>query len=227
MIDLLSEYGATFGSGLLETLRLFLLISFVGLVLGVPCGFAVNRLGRAGRLASSTVTGVIVAIPAIVILYWFYYPLPLLLGLELSPFFTAVLAFSIINAASVVDIVSKSIASVPNEFDELSKVTGVSARYYRQRVQLPFIFLYSLPAYLVLCIATLHITLFAGLISVGELFRVAQRINAVQYKPVEIFSAMAIFFVVTCLPLQIIARIVQEKVNRCFGFKPARSHDTP
>ncbi len=60
----------------------------------------------------------------------------------------------------------------------------------------------------------LHMTLFASLISVEEVFRVAQRVNALEYRPVEIYSALGLFFLLLSLPLTGLAIILREKYGR-------------
>ena len=60
----------------------------------------------------------------------------------------------------------------------------------------------------------LHTTLFASLISVEEIFRVAQRINAQIYKPVEIYTALGIFFLAISLPLNGLALWLPERFTR-------------
>ena len=57
----------------------------------------------------------------------------------------------------------------------------------------------------------LQATLFASLISVDEIFRVAQRINAVEYKPVEVYTALALFFLLVCLPLNGVALLLRHR----------------
>ena len=57
----------------------------------------------------------------------------------------------------------------------------------------------------------LEYTLFASLISVPELFRTAQSINAMIYKPVEIYSLLIIFFLIILVPLHLVVRFVQKK----------------
>jgi ABC-type amino acid transport system permease subunit len=57
-------------------------------------------------------------------------------------------------------------------------------------------------------------TLFASLISVQELFRVAQQINSQIYKPIEIYTALAVFFIAICLPLNLLAYWFKKKYTR-------------
>ena len=60
----------------------------------------------------------------------------------------------------------------------------------------------------------LQCSLFASLISVDEIFRVAQRINATIYRPVEIYSALALLFLAVCLPLNGLALWLRMRFTR-------------
>ena len=60
----------------------------------------------------------------------------------------------------------------------------------------------------------LQATLFASLISVDEIFRVAQRINATIYRPIEIYTCLGMFFLLICLPLNGFALWFKEKFTR-------------
>ena len=60
----------------------------------------------------------------------------------------------------------------------------------------------------------LHATLFASLISVEELFRVSQRINSTIYRPIEIYTALALFFLVVCLPINLFAVYLKRYYTR-------------
>jgi ABC-type amino acid transport system permease subunit len=63
-------------------------------------------------------------------------------------------------------------------------------------------------------VAMLQMTLFASLISVEELFRVAQRINSTIHKPIEIYTALAMFFIIICVPAYILAFYLRQKYTR-------------
>lgn len=221
MFEILQEYAAAFAGGLATTLMLFGIVSVAGLGVGVPAGILVYRAGVFAQIGFKWILVLLTSVPALVVLYWFYYPLPRLTGVELTPFWTAATALSVINAASVMDLIASRLRAFPRALDDLRVASGVSEGFFSRKVRLPYVALHSLPAYLLICVVTLHATLFAGLISVGELFRVAQRVNAVEYRPIEIYTGMAIFFVVTCVPLRLIAEWTERSVANRFGERTA------
>jgi ABC-type amino acid transport system permease subunit len=49
---------------------------------------------------------------------------------------------------------------------------------------------------------------------VQELFRVTQQINSLIYKPIEIYTALAVFFIAICLPLNLLAYWLKKKYTR-------------
>jgi ABC-type amino acid transport system permease subunit len=71
-----------------------------------------------------------------------------------------------------------------------------------------------IPSLLSLQVNMLQLTLFASFISVEEIFRVSQRINALIYKPIEIYTALAILFLIICLPLNGLALWLKKEYTR-------------
>jgi ABC-type amino acid transport system permease subunit len=63
----------------------------------------------------------------------------------------------------------------------------------------------------------LQATLFASLISVDEIFRVAQQVNSLIYKPVEIYSMLALLFIAICVPLHLLANYLRQKYTRDYS----------
>src|SRR3954471_15789236 len=85
--------------GLLNTLKITGIALACGLVLGLA--LALLRLSR-HRLASWP-AGFIIEVfrttPPLVQLFWFFFALPLLVGIEMTPFMAATVTFSIQSAA--------------------------------------------------------------------------------------------------------------------------------
>lgn len=135
-----------------------------------------------------------------------HYPLQTLFGVVVQPFYTAAALLTALNALGTATIVRSSLDDFPDQYLDAAKVCGLSSLESSWHIQIPLILRQILPALLNLQVAILHMTLFASLISVEELFRVAQRIDASIHKPVEIYTALAFFFVLICLPINLIAQ---------------------
>ena len=73
---------------------------------------------------------------------------------------------------------------------------GASVRFVGPRYGYPYsdpiVLRQMIPGLLMIQVTMLQSTLFASLISVDEIFRVAQRINAVVYRPIEVYTALGL-----------------------------------
>ena len=122
--------------------------------------------------------------------------------------------FSLVNIFGVGDMVRQAVADFPSQYIIAGRVCGLASRDLVTKIQLPILFRQLLPSLMVLQVGMLHATLFASLISVEEVFRVAQRINSTIYKPVEIYTALALFFLVVCLPINLTAAHLKKRYTR-------------
>lgn len=216
MIDLLSEYWPAYLKGLANTIKLLGLSSLIGLFCGLVIGVLLLGTKDKTRALSSWVFLSIAAIPALVVVYWFYFPFQKIVGFQISGFWTAIIALSLINMAAVAELVLNIAKRFPKGFLELERVTHANKQKFRMRVLLPYFTISALPGYLNIFIFTLHATLFAGLISVEELFRVSLRINSEIYNPILVFSMMAIFFALICIPIKVFAMHLEKKFDGIF-----------
>lgn len=213
-IDILIRYYPAFLKGLVVTLQLSAIIWISGIVVGGALGLAGARFRRAIGIPSRLFSFFIGAIPLLVLLFWLHYPLQAALKIVVDPFYTAAFVFSIVNIFAVADIVRGALNDFPRQYLFAAKVTGLTRTQTILKIQLPLILRQILPGLLLLQVVMLHTTLFASLISVEELFRVAQRINSQIYRPVEIYSALGLFFLIVCLPVNGIALWLRKKFTR-------------
>lgn len=214
VLDILINYHRAFLSGLYVTLQLSLIIWGCGIILGGALGLAGAKwrveIGLPSRITSFILSGV----PILVFLFWLHYPAQAMFNLVIDPFYTAALTLSIINIFGVADLVRGVLADFPRQYLIAARVSGLTPQQTVFRIQLPIVLRQIIPGLLLLQVTMLHTTLFASLISVEEIFRVAQRINAQIYKPVEIYTALGVFFLGVSLPLNGLALALRARFTR-------------
>lgn len=214
ILRILAQYHEGLLSGLRVTLALCVIVWTVGLTVGSAIGLLGARHAESvGRIAS-VLSFVVSGVPILVLLFWLHYPVQAMLGVVIDPFKTAAAALSVVNVFAVSDTVRAGVSRFPAELVIAGRVYGLSTRDIVRYVQAPLILRQIAPTMLMIQVNMLQATLFASLISVDEIFRQAQRINAVEYKPVEVYSALAIFFLMVCLPLNGIALVLQRRFRR-------------
>jgi len=214
VLDILLTYYPAFLQGLGVSLQLCLVIWISGLVGGIALGaLGAYRAATWGRMIHY-VAFCFTAIPTLVILFWLHYPAQAMIGLVINPFFTAAFAFSLVNIVAVGEMVRQAILDFPKHYMIAGQVCGLSTRAIVRHIQLPLLFRQLLPSLMMQQVTMLHATLFASLISVEEIFRVAQRINSSIYRPVEIYTALALFFLLVCLPINLLALHLKNTYTR-------------
>jgi polar amino acid transport system permease protein len=217
ILDILIKYQQAFSEGLLTTFRLALIVWVIGLSLGALIG----ALGAKWRLAvgipSRASSFVLSGMPILVFLFWLHYPLQAMLGVVVDPFITAVATLAIINVFSVADVVRGVLCDFPRQYVVAAQVCGLNQTQILFYIQLPIVLRQTIPVLMMIQVNMLQATLFTSLISVNEIFRVAQQINSQIYKPVEIYTALGVLFLAICLPINGLALWLQTKFTRDFS----------
>jgi ABC-type amino acid transport system permease subunit len=213
LIALFAKYQAAFAAGFFVTVQLSLIIWSVGLLLGGAIGVAGARWPVVGAFFR-TLSFLIGSIPVIVVLIWFYYPAQSLAGVMVPPFWTAAIALSIVNVFIVSDTVRPALVGFPREYVAAGRLAGLSETNVFRKITLPLLMRQLVPSLLFSQVAMLHATLFASLISVREIFRVTQEINAQEYQPVVLFTALALLFLTICAPINGIALYLRRRYSR-------------
>jgi polar amino acid transport system permease protein len=214
IVDIIIKYHEGLLSGLWVTLKLCLIIWSVGIVGGTLLGYFSARYKLWIGIPTQSATFLLSGVPVLVFLFWLHYPLQEILGVNIDPFITAAAALSIINIFAVADTVRVALIEFPDQYIVAGQVCGMKKWKIYTQIQFPIILRQILSSILTTQVNMLQLTLFASLISVEEIFRVAQRINASVYKPVEIYTALAIFFLIICLPLNGLALWLKYKYTR-------------
>jgi len=196
------------------TLGLAVVVWLAGLIFGVLFGALAHRQKESTGKFLKIFSFILASIPVLVLLFWLHYPLQAMLGIVVMPFITAAFALSLINIAGVAQIVRDALDEFPEQYVTAGKVCGLTPKEIFSKIQFPIIFRQTIPQFLTLQVSILQMTLFASLISVQELFRVAQQINSQIYKPIEIYTALAVFFIAICLPLNLLAYWFKKKYTR-------------
>jgi polar amino acid transport system permease protein len=152
--------------------------------------------------------------PLLVFMFWLHYPVQAMFGVVIDPFITACFTLSILNIFGVADLVRSSLDDFPKQYVTAAQVTGPNPHPNDHEHSITADFPVYPAGLLILQVSMLHATLFTSMISVEELFRVAQRINAQIYKPIEIYTALGVFFLAICLPINAFALWFKNKYTR-------------
>jgi len=183
--------------GLFNTLK----ITGLALVFGVPLGLLLALLRLYGNLAVRLPVGFIIEFlrttPPIAQLFWFFFALPILIGVEINPFEASVLTFSLQSSAFFAEVFRGGIQSIDSGQWEASKALGMQRNETLRRIILPQAVKRMIPAFLERAIELMKTTTLVSTISYADLLYQTNNIAQSTYRTIEVFTiAAAMYFVV-------------------------------
>ncbi|MBI2105379.1 ABC transporter permease subunit [Candidatus Woesearchaeota archaeon] len=203
MFEVLIQYKHLFLAGFLTTIKLWALIIIIGIPLGILLGVIGGKYSKTINRLVSSLKFLTKVIPVLVLLFWLHYPFQALLGVVINPFWTTIIALGFVNLIAVAFIIQSELKLLPVAYSEAGMTLGMSKKQIVRYIELPILMKRVIPSVSLNQATMLEYTLFASLISVPELFRVAQSINAMVYDPVSVYSLLVLFFVVILAPLHL------------------------
>jgi glutamine transport system permease protein len=194
-----------------------LFITVTGLAGGIALG-AVAGLMRAygGRILNAVAFAYIELIrgtPIVVQVMFLYFALPVLANIRIDPMTTAVLAIVINAGAYIAEIVRGAVLSISKGLTEAGLAIGLPRWKVIAYIVGPLAFRRLIPPLGNQCIVSLKDTSLFIVIGVGELTRTGQEIMAANFRAVEIWSAVAIFYLVMTGSLSLILRLIEKRMK--------------
>jgi His/Glu/Gln/Arg/opine family amino acid ABC transporter permease subunit len=185
---------------LMRGLRMTAMITLVCMAASLALGVVLALLRRSPLRALSTAATIYIEVlrstPLLMVIFWFYFLLPLLTGRSLEPLVAGIVALVAFQSAYVAEIVRAGIASVKAGQLEAALGLGLPYRSAMGRVVLPQAFRNMLPALVARFVALFKSTSLLYVIGVVEFFRAATIVNSREFRPMEIFLFVA--FVYLC-----------------------------
>ncbi|HEX9324268.1 MAG TPA: amino acid ABC transporter permease [Xanthobacteraceae bacterium] len=202
---------------LLEGLYLTLLISALALAFSMVLGMfvALGRLSKSRLVsfASATYVELFRDTPVLVQLFWVYYVLPILLGIRIDAVSAAVLGLTLHSTAFLGEIYRAGIQTVPKGHAEAAKVLGLSRRDTFVRIILPQAFRNVLPPLVNNLVDLIKLSSLASVFAVAEITRRATELSASTFRPLEIFSFVALMYFLICWPLSLLIRVLERRMQ--------------
>lgn len=204
-----------FGNGARMTVLLTITSGSLGLFAGVVV--ALMRLSNQAWLhrVAGFYLWVIRGTPLLVQILFVYFALPAVLpGLELSDFWSAVLALSLNVGAYNSEVIRAGILGVPKGQREAAQALGLSPFYALLLVILPQAIRLSLPPLVNNIVALLKDSSLAYVIGVVELSLVGNRVQAESFRPVPVFIAVAGIYLTLTTLLTAFSHALERRLAR-------------
>ncbi|MCD0503251.1 amino acid ABC transporter permease [Bordetella petrii] len=159
------------------------------------------------------------SIPLIMIVFWAYFLLPVLIGVEVPPFSTALAAIIVYESAFLAEIVRAGIQSLPAGQVEAARAVGLGYWQTLWSVQLPQALSNMIPSLLNQFVSTIKATSIVYIIGVQEAAFSAQQINSIELTgALRTYLVLALFYFLLCALLSKLAKQLEMHLhNRRLG----------
>lgn len=202
---------------LLEGCWITLQISFFALLLGMVFGIA----GALCRISSNGVLNKIAFIyvwvirgtPVMVQLFILYFGLPQL-GIKLPSMVAGVLGLAINTGAYITEIIRGGIQAVDKGQMEAALSVGMNYRQSMTRIIGPQAAKICIPPLVNQFIMTLKNSSIASLVTITELFRTGEQIIYTTFRSFEVYTAVAVLYLIMNSVFMVIADRLERKMAR-------------
>jgi len=193
-------------------------ISILGLAGGIVIGLLAGLARTYGGWISNHVALVFIEIvrgtPIVVQVMYIYFALPMALpDLRIDTFTAAVVTIMINSGAYIAEITRGSVLSIHKGFSEAGMALGLSRRETIRHVIMPLALRRMLPPLGNQLIISIKDTSLFIVIGAAELTRQGQEIIAGNFRALEIWSAVAIIYLVITLVLSFVLRRIEKRVK--------------
>ncbi|MFZ2990376.1 amino acid ABC transporter permease [Ideonella sp.] len=205
------------GSYVLQGLYFSLQLTLVAMIGGIALGtvLALMRLSGKPALAwpAAAYINTMRSIPLVMVILWFFLLIPFVIGRPLGAEVSAVLTFTLFEAAYYAEIMRAGIQSVPKGQSYAGYAMGMSYGQTMQLVVLPQAFRNMLPVLLTQTIILFQDTSLVYAIGAYDLLKGFETAGRNFNRPVETYLVAAAVYFVICFSLSMLVRRLQKKIR--------------
>jgi glutamate/aspartate transport system permease protein len=198
--------------GLVFSVQLTLIAMVGGIIIGTL--LALMRLSGKKWLvmAAAFYVNTLRSIPLVMVILWFFLLIPLLIGRSLGAELSAVITFTVFEAAYYSEIMRAGIQSVSKGQVNAGYAVGMTYTQCMQLIVLPQAFRNMLPVLLTQTIILFQDTSLVYAIGAYDLLKGFEVAGKNFNRPVEAYLLAAIVYFVICFSLSMLVRRLQKKI---------------
>lgn len=185
--------------------------TFAGLILGVICGML---LLSKHRILVSPIGGYVQIFrctPLLVQIIWFYYALPVAVRVEIPAWLAAGLGLTLYMGAFSAEIFRGGIMSIDKGQWQAARAIGMLPRQVMSRIILPQATRRMIPPFVNQTVLQLKNTSLLAIVAVPDLMYTAQILVSETFRPLEIYSCLAVIYFIILYPLQKLAKMLEAR----------------
>ena len=197
-----------------DGLQLSLLLTGLAIVGGIIFGTLLALMRLSGILPLSLFAAgyvnLIRSVPLILVIFWFYFLVPLALGRPIGSFYSALIAFVLFEAAYYSEIIRAGIQSVRKGQVHAGQATGLGYWQIQRYVVLPQAFRNMIPILVTQGIILFQDTSLVFVVSLRDFMTVSSIVARTEGRLVEMYVFAALVYFVICFAGSLFVRRLQK-----------------
>ncbi len=198
--------------GLIFSIKLTVIAMIGGIVIGTV--LALMRLsGNKGlAMVAAFYVNTLRSIPLVMVILWFFLLIPLLIGRPMGAELSAIITFTVFEAAYYSEIMRAGIQSVPRGQVHAGYAVGMTYAQCMQLIVLPQALRNMLPVLMTQTIILFQDTSLVYAIGAYDLLKGFEVAGKNFNRPVETYLMAAVVYFVICFSLSMVVRRLQKKI---------------
>jgi glutamate/aspartate transport system permease protein len=192
-------------------------LTLVAMIGGIALGTALALMRLSGKkwlvLPAAFYVNTLRSIPLVMVILWFFLLIPLLIGRPMGAELSAVITFTVFEAAYYSEIMRAGIQSVPKGQVHAGYAVGMTYPQCMQLIVLPQAFRNMLPVLLTQTIILFQDTSLVYAIGAYDLLKGFEVAGKNFNRPVETYLVAAVVYFVICFSLSMLVRRLQQKIQ--------------
>ena len=200
---------------LIEGMQLTLMLTIAAICGGLVLGTLLALARLSGfwvlSLVSSTYVNFFRSMPLILVIFWFYFLVPLILGQPVGGYYSVLIAFVLFEAAYYCEIIRAGIQSVSKGQVYAGQAVGLNYFQNMCYIVLPQAFKNMIPVLLTQAIILFQDTSLVYVVGVKDFLVSADLVANRENRIFEMFTTVACVYLIICLSGSILIRKLQMR----------------
>ena len=197
--------------GMQTTLILTLIAIAGGLLLGTLLALARLSPFKALSFVAGSYVNFFRSMPLILVIFWFYFLVPHILGRPVGGFYSVLVAFVMFEAAYYCEIMRAGIQSVRRDQVFAGQALGLTYSQNMRYVVLPQAFRNMVPILLTQAIILFQDTSLVYVVGIKDFLVSADLVANRENRILEMFSTVAVVYFIICLSGSLLVKRLQRK----------------
>ena len=197
-----------------QGLQLSLFLTLLAIVGGIILGTVLALMRLSGfaplSLFAAAYVNLIRSVPLILVIFWFYFLVPLALGRPIGGFYSALIAFVMFEAAYYSEIIRAGIQSIRKGQVHAGQATGLSYWQIQRYIVLPQAFRNMIPILVTQGIILFQDTSLVFVVSLRDFMTVSSIVARTEGRLAEMYVFAALVYFVICFAGSLFVRHLQK-----------------